>query len=147
MPPIFPRTAGDGRPQPAPRSIPKSSSIFEDNVTKFKEESTPVQFSTTTSLSSLTIDDREEACGTHNTPQKALLLERLSPMASGASGTTIEENGVNKLSEEEQEDLKKNSSSSQLSDEEDENILADCINIGIQNNRYLYMLNTSTKVK
>lgn len=59
-PAMFPRTAGDGRPQPAPRSIQKAS-IFEDNVTKFKEESTPVQFSTTTSLSSLTIDDREEA--------------------------------------------------------------------------------------
>lgn len=137
MPPIYPRTAGDGRPQPAPRNIPKPPSIFEDNVTKFKEESTPVQFSTATSLSSLTIDDREDANGVQSTPQGTPLLERVSPMASGASGTTIEENGVDKRDENQTEDVKKNSSSSQLSDEEDENILADCINIGIQNNRYV----------
>lgn len=43
-----------------PRSLPKPS-VFEDNVTKFKEESTPIQFSTATSLSSLTIDDPEDA--------------------------------------------------------------------------------------
>lgn len=35
----------------------QNKSVFEDNLTKFKEESTPVQFSTATSLSSLTIDD------------------------------------------------------------------------------------------
>lgn len=58
--PLFQRTAADGRPQPAPRSIQKPS-VFEDNVTKFKEESTPVQFSSATSLSSLTIDDHDEA--------------------------------------------------------------------------------------
>lgn len=57
--PMFQRTAADGRPQPAPRSLQKPS-VFEDNVTKFKEESTPVQFSTATSLSSLTIDDHDE---------------------------------------------------------------------------------------
>lgn len=44
------------------RTLHKSS-IFEDNVIKFKEENTPVQFSTATSLSSLTIDDHEEAEG------------------------------------------------------------------------------------
>lgn len=60
VPPVFPRTAGDGKPQPAPRNILKSS-VFEDNVTKFKEENTPVQFSTATSLSSLTIDDHDDA--------------------------------------------------------------------------------------
>lgn len=61
---LFHRTAADGRPQPAPRTIQKSTSVFEDNVTKFKEESTPVQFSTATSLSSLTIDDHEDVSGT-----------------------------------------------------------------------------------
>lgn len=33
------------------------SSVFEDDVVAFKEEDTPVEFSRTTSLSSLTIDD------------------------------------------------------------------------------------------
>lgn len=54
-----PRLSADNRPQAAPRTVVKPS-VFEDNVTKFKEESTPIQFSTATSLSSLTIDDHEE---------------------------------------------------------------------------------------
>ena len=37
---------------------PKSS-VFEDNLASFKEESTPIEFSAATSLSSLTIDDDE----------------------------------------------------------------------------------------
>lgn len=40
--------------------LPQKSSVFEDNTTKFKEENTPIQFSTATSLSSLTIDDHED---------------------------------------------------------------------------------------
>lgn len=40
--------------------ITQKLSVFEDNITKFKEENTPVQFSTATSLSSLTVDDQEE---------------------------------------------------------------------------------------
>lgn len=42
--------------------VPYKPSVFEDNITKFKEESTPIQFSTATSLSSLTIDDHEDNC-------------------------------------------------------------------------------------
>ncbi|KAK5650606.1 hypothetical protein RI129_001635 [Pyrocoelia pectoralis] len=53
------RTPADGSPQLKPQ--PKITSTFEDNVKKFKEESTPIQFSTATSLSSLTIDDHEDA--------------------------------------------------------------------------------------
>lgn len=59
-----PRTS-EGRPQPVVRTLHKPS-VFEDNVTKFKEENTPVQFSTATSLSSLTIDDHEETGGQVN---------------------------------------------------------------------------------
>lgn len=55
----------EGRPQPVMRTLHKPS-VFEDNVTKFKEENTPVQFSTATSLSSLTIDDHEETGGQVN---------------------------------------------------------------------------------
>nr|CAD7395062.1 unnamed protein product [Timema cristinae] len=41
---------------PGTSAAPKAS-VFEDDVTAFKEEDTPVEFSRTTSLSSLTIDD------------------------------------------------------------------------------------------
>lgn len=40
--------------------------VFEDNVRKFKEENTPVQFSRATSLSSLTIDDQDESITQNN---------------------------------------------------------------------------------
>lgn len=39
----------------------RKPTVFEDKLTKFKEESTPIHFSAATSLSSLTIDDHEEA--------------------------------------------------------------------------------------
>lgn len=52
----------EGRPQAVARTLHKPS-VFEDNVTKFKEENTPVEFSTATSLSSLTIDDHEDTGG------------------------------------------------------------------------------------
>lgn len=38
-------------------SAVKPVSVFEERVSVFKEESTPVQFSTATSLSDLTFDD------------------------------------------------------------------------------------------
>lgn len=89
-PSILPRTAGDGRPQPAPRNIPKPISVFEDNVTKFKEESTPVQFSTTTSLSSLTIDDKEESCVIDNVSVNGKIFTKyLYYFLSGRSDSTI----------------------------------------------------------
>ncbi|XP_045465745.1 adenomatous polyposis coli homolog isoform X2 [Harmonia axyridis] len=55
---IISRPSGDK--SLARRSLPTKSSIFEDDVTKFKEENTPAQFSVATSLSSLTIDDNDE---------------------------------------------------------------------------------------
>jgi len=36
--------------------------VFEDHAVAFKEEDTPVEFSRTTSLSSLTIDDEPKIC-------------------------------------------------------------------------------------
>ncbi|XP_022919710.2 uro-adherence factor A-like isoform X1 [Onthophagus taurus] len=137
---LFQRTAADGRPQPAPRSIQKPS-IFEDNVTKFKEESTPVQFSTATSLSSLTIDEHED---------RNLTLPKVSPPTSQNSGSTLSANATNVNVEEKvkQNDEKKDvepekpaniSSDSEIhisENEGDEDILADCINIGMQNRRH-----------
>ncbi|CAH0552603.1 unnamed protein product [Brassicogethes aeneus] len=112
----------DARPQPAPRNLPKPS-VFEDNCTKFKEESTPVQFSTATSLSSLTIDDHDE----HQQEQD--------------SNTSVEANSVKEESTEKR-DAEKDSTISDGNDDlvqessDDEDILAACINIGMQNNRH-----------
>ncbi|KAL3278480.1 hypothetical protein HHI36_013799 [Cryptolaemus montrouzieri] len=58
-PVIHRRISVDRSHQSARRSLPKVS-VFEDDVTKFKEESTPAQYSMATSLSSLTIDDQDE---------------------------------------------------------------------------------------
>nr|XP_018914919.1 PREDICTED: adenomatous polyposis coli homolog isoform X3 [Bemisia tabaci] len=46
-------------PTSIPSLLPKpiSHSVFEDTVASFKDENTPIQFSTATSLSSLTFDD------------------------------------------------------------------------------------------
>lgn len=70
------------------------SGIFEDSVVAFKEESTPAQFSTATSLSDLTFDDEPHES---NVERKDLELTAVS-------------------------------------EEEDEHVLADCINIGMLNN-------------
>lgn len=48
-----------------PPNNPPQKSVFEDNVIKFKEVNTPVEFSTNTSLSSLTIDDDISGGGTN----------------------------------------------------------------------------------
>lgn len=118
------RIAGLRRPQPTPRNL---KSVFEDNVTKFKEESTPVQFSTATSLSSLITEDNFETENINVIPHE----ERASVMASGASAST-EDDGKEK------QDMEKSKSNvheeeSEISENEnDDDILANCINIGMQ---------------
>ncbi|XP_049821338.1 adenomatous polyposis coli homolog [Aethina tumida] len=119
------RPGGDMRPQPVPRNISKPS-VFEDHCTKFKEESTPVQFSTATSLSSLTIDDQDEL-----TTKPVIECPILN----------VEESAV-KPEQNENKDVEKESNIPDVNDEltqeseDDEDILAACIYIGMQNNRY-----------
>lgn len=117
----------EGRSQSV-RTLHKPS-VFEDNVTKFKEENTPVQFSTATSLSSLTIDDHEDAGGE--------MTELEEPGAKETTVDTIEAEGVEK------KDAEKESSSSDINDifngdsedGDEDDILAACINMGMQSNR------------
>ncbi|CAG9858226.1 unnamed protein product [Phyllotreta striolata] len=110
-----------------PRVLPKPS-MFEDNVTKFKEESTPIQFSTATSLSSLTIDDHEDNG------------EQASSRKPSNNSSQEEQKIVN--DEAEKKDDEKGTAASDINDDYvfesdvDEDILADCINIGMQNNRH-----------
>ncbi|KAL1492003.1 hypothetical protein ABEB36_012512 [Hypothenemus hampei] len=93
--------------------VPPKLSVFEDRVTKFKEESTPMQFSTATSLSSLTIDDHD---GDDNRTEKTLEI------------TNREKEVDEKKDSEKEKDL----SGSDGSDDED--ILAACISDGMQSN-------------
>lgn len=124
-----PRTF-EGRPQSV-RTAHKPS-VFEDNVTKFKEENTPVQFSTATSLSSLTIDDHEETGG------QVTELKQSTTKSETTVEVTTETEGFEK------KDAEKEGSSSDINDifnadSEDEgdedDILAACINMGMQTNR------------
>ncbi|KAG5892093.1 hypothetical protein JTB14_011993 [Gonioctena quinquepunctata] len=127
----FPSTSKplERRPQPAVRTIPKPS-IFEDNITKFKEESTPIQFSTTTSLSSLTIDDPEETKDQENRGKQNEVIH--------------EEDELRNDEDMEKKDAEKETVASDINDEfvgeseddGDEDILADCISIGMQTNRH-----------
>ncbi|KAF7998583.1 hypothetical protein HCN44_010991 [Aphidius gifuensis] len=110
-------------------------SIFDDHTEAFKEESTPIEFSAATSLSSLTIDDDmkhfnvleiEKKCETHGEkPTISLPIRFLD----------IETEDV--LAKEKKKDTNRQYQNQSDGDEEDdENILAACINIGMQNNRY-----------
>nr|CAH7717003.1 unnamed protein product [Callosobruchus chinensis] len=117
--------------QRAPRPPPKPS-IFEDNVTKFKEESTPIQFSTATSLSSLTIDDHEEP-----KEDEADSSNKVSEPSPTVPNTSQNDEGIEK------KDAEKETNGSDGNDEfvpeseddGDEDILAACISDGMQNNR------------
>ncbi|KAF5273389.1 hypothetical protein FQA39_LY07406 [Lamprigera yunnana] len=94
---------------------PLKISVFEDNVKKFKEESTPIQFSTATSLSSLTIDDDtklpEQQCQDQQ-EHKNYQTEGINQNKNVLNDDTVA------VSE----------------SEEDEDILAACISEGMQNN-------------
>uniref|UniRef100_A0A1Y1N4K9 Adenomatous polyposis coli protein n=2 Tax=Photinus pyralis TaxID=7054 RepID=A0A1Y1N4K9_PHOPY len=108
--PLTHRTPADGSPQIKPQ--PKIVSAFEDNVKKFKEESTPIQFSTATSLSSLTIDDHEDGS---DVVGKILTISKRGEVVKKSK-----EDEIPAVSE----------------SEEDEDILAACISDGMQNNRH-----------
>ncbi|XP_030746135.1 adenomatous polyposis coli protein-like isoform X2 [Sitophilus oryzae] len=116
----LPRNSNENKPRPL-----QKPSVFEDNITKFKEESTPVQFSTATSLSSLTIDDHEE--NTQNNTQ-----EKEVEVKATVKEETIKQEQQEKTDREKDTD-KELSGSDDLNDD-DEEILAACINDGMQSN-------------
>ncbi|XP_043681586.1 adenomatous polyposis coli protein-like isoform X1 [Vespula pensylvanica] len=113
----------------------KRTSVFEDDIATFKEESTPIEFSTATSLSSLTIDDEVKSSDYTKSGDK---LEEISEPAHQniEKGTSFVK--VNVLEVEKQPE--------QISDgdEDDEDMLAACISMGMQNNRYRQSLKTES---
>lgn len=57
----------------------QNSSIFDDNTKKFKEENTPLQFSTATSLSNLTIDEHAEPNSLNQAAEDNTIPDDLQP--------------------------------------------------------------------
>ncbi|XP_014484411.1 PREDICTED: adenomatous polyposis coli homolog isoform X2 [Dinoponera quadriceps] len=123
------------RPSVRHLSYPKPqvtrSSVFEDEVATFKEESTPAEFSTATSLSSLTIDDEVKI------PNDTMAHCRLEKVSSDTDEKNIRRIETDMLN------MTINSSNSKVKeeqvsdgDEDDEDMLAACINMGMQTNRY-----------
>lgn len=101
------------------------TSVFEDDIATFKEESTPIEFSTATSLSSLTIDDELKV--TNSSKSRSELKEAATDLAK-----EIKEESTEKASNVEAE---KDQEQVSDGDEDDEDMLAACISMGIQNNR------------
>ncbi|XP_039291012.1 adenomatous polyposis coli protein [Nilaparvata lugens] len=131
------------KPMPQPTAVGKGvatanghpSSVFEDTVAAFKEESTPQHFSTGTSLSSLTFDDeptplqqqmiKQQQQRINNTSNSSSSVAPNSTSSSSAAG-----NDANMKAEVDPAVL----ALAPVSEEEDEDdMLAACINIGMQN--------------
>lgn len=105
------------------------NSVFEDEVATFKEESTPVEFSTATSLSSLTIDDEVKI---PNDTKTLCRLEKVSD-ADEKNICRIEKDMLNMTISGSENKTKEEQVSD--GDEDDEDMLAACINMGMQTNR------------
>ncbi|XP_033364970.1 adenomatous polyposis coli protein-like isoform X1 [Bombus vosnesenskii] len=114
------------------------TSVFEDDIATFKEESTPIEFSTATSLSSLTIDD-EMKISNISKPQNEL-KEPSNELDKDIKENSLEEKVSNVEAEKDQEQVSDG-------DEDNEDMLAACISMGIQNNRYRQSFKTSTVQK
>ena len=109
--------------------VPRTS-VFEDDIATFKEESTPIEFSTATSLSSLTIDDEMKIPKMNIPKPKNELEESPNELDKDIKENSSEEKVNNVEIEKDQEQVSDG-------DEDDEDMLAACISMGIQNNRYL----------
>lgn len=103
-------------------NVPKRS-VFEDDVAGFKEESTPIEFSAATSLSSLTIDDEPKISSDSKIKENSERLEAVIP-------EEIEENLPPRL---ETKDITQVVEVDEVSEgEDDEGMLDACINIGMR---------------
>lgn len=105
------------------------NSVFEDEVATFKEESTPIEFSTATSLSSLTIDDEVKIS---NDTKVYCKLERV-PDEDEKDIHKLETDMLNMTISSSKSKEKEEQVSD--GDEDDEDMLAACINMGMQTNR------------
>ncbi|XP_076652002.1 uncharacterized protein LOC143358611 [Halictus rubicundus] len=114
------------------------TSVFEDDIATFKEESTPIEFSTATSLSSLTIDDDVKI------PNSSKALSEIKEVSNDTNDSPKEDLCKEKTANTE---VEKDQEQVSDGDEDDEDMLAACISMGIQNNRYRQSFKTSTAQK
>ncbi|XP_076299236.1 uncharacterized protein LOC143218119 [Lasioglossum baleicum] len=114
------------------------TSVFEDDIATFKEESTPIEFSTATSLSSLTIDDDVKI------PNSSKALSEIKEVSNDINDSPKEDLCKEKTANAE---VEKDQEQVSDGDEDDEDMLAACISMGIQNNRYRQSFKTSTAQK
>ncbi|XP_011642213.1 adenomatous polyposis coli homolog isoform X1 [Pogonomyrmex barbatus] len=112
------------------------NSVFEDDIATFKEESTPIEFSSATSLSSLTIDDEVKI--PDNTKTYCAMKEVFD--TSNKDIHRLETDMLNMTINNSDSNVKEEQVSD--GDEDDEDMLAACINMGMQTNRYRQSLKT-----
>ncbi|XP_023289443.1 adenomatous polyposis coli protein-like [Orussus abietinus] len=102
-------------------------SVFEDDIASFKEESTPIEFSAATSLSSLTIDDEHKVASDPKNLENFHHGTECQIKESDESPTNPQIG---------QAEAEKDQDEVSDVDEDGEDILAACINMGMQHNRY-----------
>lgn len=139
----FSRQTPPSRQFPYVKSPRAKCSVFEDNIAAFKEESTPIEFSAATSLSSLTIDDEPKILvnSKENSlsvfPEKARTIGRSSIVSETE---ILDRNGNQVVNENLDEPRAPEAYADQVQvsdgDEDDEDILAACISIGMRTTMY-----------
>ncbi|KAL0113058.1 hypothetical protein PUN28_012348 [Cardiocondyla obscurior] len=112
------------------------NSVFEDDIATFKEESTPIEFSSATSLSSLTIDDEVKI----SNPTKTYHTMQQEFDTNDKNIHMLEKDMLNMKLNTSENNIKGEQVSD--GDEDDEDMLAACINVGMQTNRYRQSLNS-----
>lgn len=105
------------------------NSVFEDDIATFKEESTPIEFSSATSLSSLTIDDEVKI--PNDTKTYRMMEEAFNTTEKDVD--VLEKDVLNMKINNSEDSVKEEQVSD--GDEDDEDMLAACINVGMQTNR------------
>lgn len=104
---------------------PPLRSVFEDDVNTFGVEHTPAQFSCATSLSNLSLDDEDET----KIAKEASLVKTTEPVSSVAQRSRDTSKSKDDLKVEDLES--KEFSEGEESANDDDLLLANCINIGM----------------
>lgn len=111
--------------------VPLRHSVFEDSVTVFKDENTPIQFSVATSLSSLTFDDEPQLVN-ELAPVNEESESKPKPVfpKSATNSTSNTDNTITIERSPQTFDVKEDSLDVELSVEEQQAMLKACIDSG-----------------
>lgn len=120
-----------------PTAAPRLRSVFEDDVNRFDIENTPAQFSCATSLSNLSLDDEPKITTDSLTKEMKLmtLSSEESPVLPGPDFSVLNENDVQSdkpsVSGIVAQRPESSDSDSNISGANDDEILANCISLGM----------------